>query len=68
MANEKFRKPNEIKAVEKACPISARIREGLYSELKIMAKDNGYPLSRLVEEVLEDYVAWVRGNRKKGRK
>lgn len=61
---KKFRTPKEIKPDEKAVPVSARIKESLMDDLKKMAKNNGYPLSKLIEVVLEDYVVWVKGQKK----
>lgn len=62
--SNKFRKPEEIKAYEKTVPVSTRIRGSLSKELTKISKKNGYPVSKLIAEILEDYVAWLKSQKK----
>jgi predicted HicB family RNase H-like nuclease len=60
MAN-KFRLPNEMnKESGPKVPISARVRESIRNHLVKVAKKEGMSLSELIEQVIEDYAAYLK--------
>jgi predicted transcriptional regulator len=58
----KFRAPNDLPALEKTYPISARIDESYLKALKKIAKKNNFPLSYIIKCALEDYVKAMEGD------
>ena len=51
----KFRKPSEMKPLEKRVPISSRVRHSLRAELTKHAKGAKLSLAEFIENILEDY-------------
>lgn len=57
----KFRKPKDMVPSEGRVPVSARIRESMKGYLEKEAKSAGLSFAELVENVLEDYVKYLKG-------
>ena len=60
-----WRRPKEMDPTEKREPVSARLKLSTKDTLEVEAKENGLALAELIANVLDDYVAWLGGPRKK---
>lgn len=54
------RTPEQMKVKDKKIPVSCRIKESTHALLEKRSKKAGLSLSRLLEEVIEDYCVWLR--------
>lgn len=67
MSQNKFRHPKEMNSRKERVPLSTRVLKTTKNDLEEIAEQHGLSLAELASNVLDDYAAWLKLDKKRSK-